>query len=81
VSGVRWKGPGGQGDISPTGAQLAALEDFREVHGNPTVFSRVALTKDAALAIGRKHGLTKAELGQVMDEWLGFNRTRAAVPS
>jgi hypothetical protein len=80
MSDVRWK-RGPSGDITPTGAQLAALEDFRAVHGNPTAFTRVALTKDMAGAIGREHGLTRDELLQVMDEWLGLHGTRAAVPS
>ena len=77
MSDVRWK-RGPFGDITPTGAQLAALEDFRAVHSNPTVFTRVALTRDMTVAIGDARGLTRAELGQVMDEWLGFHKTRSA---
>lgn len=81
MSAACWKGRAGQGDISPSLAQLAALEDFSAVHGDPTAFTQVALTKDMAEAIGREHGLTKDELLQVMDEWLGLNRTRAAAKS
>ena len=82
MNDIRWK-RGPFGDITPTEAQLAALEDFRAVHSSPTAFTRVALTRDMAEAIGREHGLTVDELGQVMDEWLGFHRTRglAGVPA
>ena len=65
----RWRTWAG-GYVSPTEAQLAALEDFRDLGRD------VILTKDMARAIESKHGLTRDELGQVMDEWLGFHKAR-----